>query len=59
VRKKSLYRLVLSVEMLGKAASVELDPSEVERISNSRRIASSIDRTAPSTAQQLRTSFPA
>jgi transcription antitermination factor NusG len=31
VRKKSLYRLVLSVKMLGKAASVEVDAFLVER----------------------------
>ena len=30
VRKKNLYRLVLSVEMLGKAAAVEVDASTVE-----------------------------
>jgi transcription antitermination factor NusG len=33
VRKKSLYRLVLSVEMLGKAAAVEVDVAQVERLS--------------------------
>jgi transcription antitermination factor NusG len=32
VRKKSVYRLVLSVEILGKAASVEVDVAEVERL---------------------------
>ena len=32
VRKKNLYRLVLSVEMLGKAAAVEVDASLVERL---------------------------
>jgi transcription antitermination factor NusG len=32
VRRKSLYRLVLSVEMLGKAASVEVDAAQVERL---------------------------
>lgn len=32
VRKKSLYRLVLSVEMLGKAAAVEIDVTQVERL---------------------------
>ena len=30
VRKKNLYRLVLSVEMLAQAVSVEIDASEVE-----------------------------
>lgn len=32
VRKKGLYRLVLSVEMLGKAAAVEVDVTQVERL---------------------------
>jgi transcription antitermination factor NusG len=32
VRKKNLYRLVLSVELLGKAASVEVDAFLVERL---------------------------
>jgi transcription antitermination factor NusG len=31
-RKKNVYRLVLSVEMLGKAAAVELDGHQVERL---------------------------
>ena len=33
VRKKNLYRLVLSVEMLGKAVAVEVDALLVERLS--------------------------
>jgi transcription antitermination factor NusG len=32
VRKKNLYRLVLSIEMLGKAASVEIDAFLIERL---------------------------
>ena len=32
VRKKNLYRLVISVEMLGRAAAVEMDASLVERL---------------------------
>ena len=32
VRKKTLYRLVLSVEMLGKAAAVEVDVTQIERL---------------------------
>ena len=32
VRKKNLYRLVLSVEMLGKSAAVEVDATMIERI---------------------------
>jgi hypothetical protein len=53
VRKKNLYRLVLSVEMLGKAASVELDPSEVERV-NSKQPMTGIDRVAYPSVQQFR-----
>lgn len=34
VRKKNLYRLVLSVEMLGKAAAVEIDAFLVERLNH-------------------------
>ena len=33
VRKKNLYRLVLSVEILGKAASLEVDAFLIERVS--------------------------
>jgi transcription antitermination factor NusG len=36
-RKKNLYRLVLSVEMLGKAAAVEVDGLHVERLSGDPR----------------------
>jgi transcription antitermination factor NusG len=32
VRKRNVYRLVLSVEMLGKAAAVEIDAALVERL---------------------------
>jgi transcription antitermination factor NusG len=42
VRKKSKFRLVLSVEMLGKSASVEVDLASVERItreSNNKSLA--------------------
>jgi transcription antitermination factor NusG len=42
VRRKNLYRLVLSVEMLGKAASVEIDALIIERFSGPP---SSIDRS--------------
>ena len=34
VRKKNLFRLVLCVEMLGKAAAVEVDTSLIERANN-------------------------
>jgi NADH:ubiquinone oxidoreductase subunit K len=36
VRKKNLYRLVLSVEMLGKAVAVEVDAFVIERVSGNR-----------------------
>jgi len=36
VRKKNVYRLVLSVEMLGKAVAVEIDSFLVERASSNR-----------------------
>jgi transcription antitermination factor NusG len=35
VRKKNVYRLVLSIEMLGKAAAVEIDAVLVERLNES------------------------
>lgn len=34
VRKKNIYRLVLSVEMLGKAAAVEVDAVLIERVTD-------------------------
>jgi transcription antitermination factor NusG len=46
VRKKNLFRLVLSVEMLGKAASVEIDGFLVEKINSNRSGACGVDRTA-------------
>ena len=36
VRKKNLYRLVLSVQMLGKAVAVEVDAFLIERVSGNR-----------------------
>jgi transcription antitermination factor NusG len=36
VRKKNIYRLVLSVEMLGKAAAVEVDATLTKRIGSGR-----------------------
>ena len=42
VRKKNLYRLVLSVEMLGKAACVDIDAFLVERLNGAP---SKVDRT--------------
>ena len=36
VRKKSVYRLVLTVEMLGKAAALEVDAVLIERLNNNK-----------------------
>jgi transcription antitermination factor NusG len=36
VRKKNIYRLVLSVQMLGKAVAVEVDSSQIERVGGKR-----------------------
>jgi transcription antitermination factor NusG len=41
LRSKNLYRLILSVEMLGKAAAVEIDAAQVERL-NSRTPAGAV-----------------
>src|SRR5712691_8999582 len=52
VRKKNVYRLVLSVEMLGKAVAVEVDAFHVERL-NSKPLADySVGRRAVA-AQRL------
>jgi transcription antitermination factor NusG len=48
VRKKNLYRLVLSVPILGKAAAVEVDAFLVERLSSKRLNDSSLrDKMLP------------
>src|ERR1700730_18138256 len=38
VRKKNLYRLIISVEMLGQSAAVEVDALLVERLNGDRRV---------------------
>jgi transcription antitermination factor NusG len=43
VRKKNVYRLVLSVEMLGQAAALEVDSLLVERIDGGRHRISTMD----------------
>jgi len=48
VRKKNLYRLVLSVNMLGKAASVEIDALMVERLNGKSSGVCDTDYTAAS-----------
>jgi hypothetical protein len=44
VRKKSVYRLVLSVEMLGTAAAVEVDAVWIERRNEKLSIAYNLSR---------------
>lgn len=46
IRKKNLYRLVLSVEMLGKAVAVEIDAFLVERLNGKRPSVDGIGRAA-------------
>jgi transcription antitermination factor NusG len=48
-RKKSLYKLVLSVEMLGKAAAVEIDAFLVERLNGKPPGDYGVGHRAPST----------
>jgi len=48
VRKKNISRLVLSVEMLGKAAAIEVDSFQVEPVSAPRLRDFSTDREASS-----------
>jgi len=47
VRKKNLYRLVISVEMLGQAAAVEVDALQVERLNGERRVICGVEHEAP------------
>src|SRR5579862_1174321 len=54
LRKKNLSRLVVSVEMLGKAAAVEIDGFLLERINSSRSGIRSVDRGAVTALRQLR-----
>lgn len=57
VRKKNLCRLVLSVEMLGKAASVEIDGFLVERTNGNQSGARSLNRGAVTAVAQLRSAI--
>jgi transcription antitermination factor NusG len=50
IRKKNLYRLVLSVEMLGKAAAVEIDAFLVERLNTKSPGDYGVGYMAPSTS---------
>jgi transcription antitermination factor NusG len=53
VRKKNLYRLVLSVEMLGKAVAVEVDAFLIERVSGNRPSVCAIGSRAISAHREL------
>jgi transcription antitermination factor NusG len=54
VRKRDAFRLVLSVQMLGKAASVEIDGLLVEKINSNRSDAWSSAAAAPSQLRSAR-----
>lgn len=46
LRKKSLYRLVLSVEMLAQSVSVEINALDVEPLNESRQLTAPVSRSA-------------
>ena|SRR5882762_3057060 len=46
VRQKNLFRLVVSIEILGRAASVEVDASMVERLGNGASVALDLGRVS-------------
>jgi transcription antitermination factor NusG len=52
-RKKNLCRLILSVNMLGKAAAVEIDSSAVERIRGSSAVLANAERNAERPSDQF------
>ena len=59
LRKKSLYRLVLSVEMLAQSVAVEIDAADVEALKPKRAagemqgLMSQVSRTVPSSAAEM------
>lgn len=59
LRKKSLYRLVLSVEMLAQSVAVEIDAADVEALKQKRAagemqgLMSQVSRTVPSSAAEM------
>jgi transcription antitermination factor NusG len=53
LRKKNLSRLVVSVEMLGRAAAVEIDGFLVERTNSHRSSSSTVDRRVVTALRQL------
>jgi transcription antitermination factor NusG len=54
LRSKNLYRLILSVEMLGKAAAVEVDAAQVERLNGKTPVGSVNSYATTSPAQERR-----
>jgi transcription antitermination factor NusG len=54
VRKKNLFRLVLSVEMIGKSVSVEVDSTTVERVYDKREALQPAGRLPLSSSGPLR-----
>ncbi len=50
IRKKNLYRLVLTVEMLGKAVAVEIDGNHVERLARKESAVFAGSNALPTTA---------
>jgi transcription antitermination factor NusG len=59
VRRKNLYRLVLSVEMLGTAASVEIEALQVERLNGAASSGDSFGYTARPRQRLERAIYPA
>jgi transcription antitermination factor NusG len=55
VRKKNVHRLVLSVEMLGKAAALEVDALLIERLNSERRIVFDVEDKRTHEITNLRT----
>ena len=51
VRKKNLFRLVITVEMLGKSAAVEIDTCSLERLSSPFAMAQQVSSSAHSLRQ--------
>jgi transcription antitermination factor NusG len=47
VRKKNLRRLVLSLEMLGKAIALELDTQLIERLNSEPRVTCNVTKETP------------
>lgn len=50
VRQKNLFRLVVSIEILGRSASVEVDASMVERLGNGASVALDLGRASDTSA---------